>query len=67
MTCRDTYESLINKETMKMHETLFDLQQRTTYHEFEAVLKLQCGSQNLVQNFIERNKRNCSSFLNRRR
>ena len=42
ITCRDTYTSLINKETMKMHETLFDLQQRTTYHEFEAVLRMQC-------------------------
>ena len=25
-----------------MHETLFDLQQRTTYHEFEAVFRMQC-------------------------
>ena len=39
ITCRDTYKSLINKETAKIHKTLFDLQQRTTYHEFEAVLK----------------------------
>ena len=42
ITCRDTYKSLINKGTIKMHETLFDLQQRTTYHEFEAVLRMQC-------------------------
>ena len=42
ITCRDTYKSLINKDTMKMHETLFDLQQRTTYYEFEAVLRMQC-------------------------
>ena len=41
ITCRDTYKSLINIEMMKMHKTLFGMQQRTTYHEYEAILKMQ--------------------------
>ena len=68
-TLRNEYQnktSLINKETMKMHETLFDLQQRTTYHEFEAVLRMQCRKSKSSSKLHRKKQRNYSSFLNRR-